>query len=709
MRTAVILLWLASNALAQSANLPLSNLNVGAHDPLYTTYAAPLSRSEYLVDEGYFLNYFSPADGVTYTTDSSGSFALGWRLGKLTAIPSKDFYKQPVIHRSYSDLVEVEYWPFTTIQVREIFDVYSSRFAILNVEVTNWDTKPQELTCYAHYERDGPISSATIAQNQYVTFAHHIDAKTWSETPPPQFDPDFRDIFFLSTPADDWGGYAQSADLTRELQSSDKLNRTISGSVRGFILATKLKLASRGKQTFRIIRGVQPTKEDPSKLVSTAQQLINQPLAPIVAESEQQYARIPRACRGFQGGTCVRMPSPDWELAYWSAFTQVRQQMMPLEAQARTNYYLFSREPTWSWGHDGQVFHESIVMQAYAYMDPQSAQDSQRIFMDRQRSDGYIGYRIGPYVTRTFPRDGEDTTSAPFFSWTNWEIYRISHDRKFLEDAYRSGTLFAEYILRTRDKDHDGYLEWGGNAMLENVRDSLDVIWNLFGGDDDSPKRVKALDLMCMMVKETRSLALMAAELGRVDEQRQWNARADKLAELVRTRMWDEQSGFFYNLARDSGTFISKSGIDLRRKEIIGFLPLWAGIATKEQAARLAKHAADPASFNRRFGMPTLAADDPYYDPQITRCCQWNGAVWLLWDYMVVRGLLDYGYRPQAEQIVQHAMDGVLFHLRNDHRLWESYSPDYTQIASPKNYVWDGIIARMMIELYGMPSSPRSP
>ena len=56
--------------------------------------------------------------------------------------------------------------------------------------------------------------------------------------------------------------------------------------------------------------------------------------------------------------------------------------------------------------------------------------------------------------------------------------------------------------------------------------------------------------------------------------------------------MWDEQSGFFYNLARDTGTFTTKAGIDLRRKEIIGFLPLWAGIATKEQAARLAQQAA---------------------------------------------------------------------------------------------------------------------
>src|SRR6266513_6194744 len=215
------------------AGLPISNLNIGAHDPLYTTYAAPLSRSEYLVDEGYFLNYFSPGEGVTYATDTSGSFALGWRLGNLAAFATKDFYKPPVIHRSYSDLVELEYWPFTTIQVRETFDVYSSRFAILNVEIANWDSKPQELTCYAYFERQEPISSAAIEHNQYVTFAHHVDPKAWSETPPPQFDPDFHDVFLLSGPADEWGGYAEAADIGRANQSRQ-------ADRRGFRPATRL-------------------------------------------------------------------------------------------------------------------------------------------------------------------------------------------------------------------------------------------------------------------------------------------------------------------------------------------------------------------------------------------------------------------------------------------------------------------------------------
>ncbi len=39
----------------------------------------------------------------------------------------------------------------------------------------------------------------------------------------------------------------------------------------------------------------------------------------------------------------------------------------------------FSREPKWGWGYGGQVFHESLVMLAYAFMDPESAMNSQRV------------------------------------------------------------------------------------------------------------------------------------------------------------------------------------------------------------------------------------------------------------------------------------------------------------------------------------------
>lgn len=679
----------SAKAGAQSP-LPLSNLNAGPDAALYATYAAPISRSEYFVDEGYHLNYYSPSEGVKYTTDSSGDFALGWRLNKLTAIASGDFLKKPVVHRSYTDLAEVEYWPFTTIEVRETLVVYSSRVAFVDVEVTNHDIAPQQVQMYAYYQNPAGVTDLSFQQSQYAIFHHVQDPKSWFETPQPRFDKDRRDLFMLSEPADTWGGYRED-DLLREISTRDFLNGLTYGEVRGIALSKRWTLAPGERKSIRVVRAVQPWSGDPQKLIAAANAVTSLPLAPLIAESEAQYKNVPR----------LALPNPDWQLAYWSAFSLVRQQMMPPEGESGHNYYVFSREPTWSWGHEGQVFHESLSMLAYAYMNAPSAEESQRVYFDRQDMDGYIAYRIGPYVTKTFPYNGENTTSAPFFAWENWEVYQVSHDRRFLEDAYRSSSAYANYILRTRDKDHDGSLVWGGNSMLENVRDELDVIWQLFGDKTDSPSRVKALDLMCMMVKEERSLAAMARELAKPDEAKAWDSKADRLAEYIRTRMWDEQTGYFYSLSRDTNTMVTADGISLKRPEIITFLPLWAGVATKDQATRLVANLKNEKTFWRRFGVPTLSASDSYYDPQITKCCQWNGAVWLLWDYLVMRGLLDYGYRAEAEELVRRNMDAVTFQLKNNHRFWESFSPDYTQLNSPKNYLWDSIIARMMIDLYG--------
>ena len=661
-------------------SLLLSHLNAGPNDPLYTTYAAPLARSEYFVDEGYHLNYYSPERGVTWETQKAGDMAIAWRLGKMAVAATRDFYKRPVVHRSYTDLAEVEYWPFTTIEVRETFDVYSSRMAIWDVEITNHADTPQELTAYTYYLNPTEVG-AEFREQHYALFQHTVELKQISESSHPKFDPNLRDILLASFQADTLSDQFE-ASLIPEARSQAK----------GFAVAKQWTLEPHATQRFRIIRGMQQSREKVEDLISDARKLLDLPLAPVIAESEAQYKDVPRN---------IVFPNKSYELPYWSAFNLVRQQMMPQEGDAKTNYYVFSREPTWSWGHDGQVFHESIVMQAYAFMDWRSAEDSQRVFMDRQRGDGYIGYRVGPYVNRTFPLDGEDTSSAPFFNWTNWEIYQVSHDRQFLQQAYDSGAKFADYILRTHNKDGDGFLVWGGNAMLECVRDSLDAVWSALGGSDSSPKRVKSLDLTVMMVKETRSLAAMAKELGRAEDAARWTREADHMSELVRTRLWDADTGFFYNLARDSGTFITKDGVSVKRKEIIGFLPLWAGVATKPQADALRRELTNPASFWRRFGVPTLAANDAYFDPYVTKCCQWNGAVWLLWNYMVMRGLLDYGYRAEAEELVKRDLEAVTFQLRNNHRFWESFSPDYTQLNSPKNYLWDAIIARMIIDLYG--------
>ena len=266
----------------------------------------------------------------------------------------------------------------------------------------------------------------------------------------------------------------------------------------------RLLIPTSGRAHWRIVRGVAPADSSPAVLEAAARRLLDQPLDGFIRADEALYARIPPPPTA----------DPKKQLLYWQAFTLLHQVMLPPEGATRFPYYVFSREPQWGWGHGGQVFHESLSMLAYALMDPVRAMASQRAFAERQHPDGYIPYRIGPYLSETIAYEGQLTTSAPWYAWESWEIYRITRDPAFLRDMYASASRFYDWLAAHRDADGDGLYEWGAHAVLESVRDGDVAVWDQVGW----PSKFEALDLNAMMVAETEALDSMAMALGRTAE-----------------------------------------------------------------------------------------------------------------------------------------------------------------------------------------------
>jgi glycogen debranching enzyme len=198
-----------------------------------------------------------------------------------------------------------------------------------------------------------------------------------------------------------------------------------------------------------------------------------------------------------------------------------------------------------------------------------------------------------------------------------------------------------------------------------------------------------------MLVKEAKSLAGMAKVLGKNSEAHQWREKAQRRAALINKFMWDPQTGFYYNVNMKNNSFTYKKPNDLKRQEIIGFLPLWAGIATKRQASILIKTLTNPDKFWRKFGVPSLSADDPYYNPE----GYWNGPVWVQWNYMIEDGLLKYGYDKLAKELVNRVSENMISQLKKNHTLWEFYSPDSKWGGHHQTYIWAGIINRMFLDL----------
>ena len=680
-------------------------IQASANDPLYTTYAAAMARSKLYGDKAYKMDYYSACKPVSYWSDHAGSMFAIWKVDDVVVPSISEYFSKPVVRFSFPDMAILEYEPFRDIAVRETFFVYSSGLALVNMEIRNKGTIPHNVVVYPILETSDDsleIMRYDKEAGGYVTHRYESPYRLITSLKTEYGYPtQVRDLFSTYPAAASFGAYSgDMEDFYNTIKTdfyasgrSDTLNGKVDGNFDFIALQMKKRLRPGEVVTFRYMRGFQDRKEPAEDLVTESQKAGQMMLRSFYEDNLILFSKIPK----------IKFSDPTHKLVYISAFNLARGCMLPPSGQTRQNFYVFSRNPLWGWGHGHQVLHESLSMLAYAYLDPVSAQGSQRVYMEQQRDDGLIAYRHGPRGMQDYPHKGMSTTSAPFFSWINLEVYKIGKDKQFLGDSYESGSRYFNWLVQNRDTDRDGTFEWGPYGIIENVRDWYNAVFQVSAerylevDKEDISDELECLDLSLMMVKEAVSLSEMAGILGKTNDKTRWRQKADSISLLINRRMWDDSTSFYYSVNKRDHTFRFLSR-DLRRQEIIGFLPLWSGTATKERANQLISTLTDTTRFWRRYGVPTLAANDPWFSPNVDYCCKWNGPVWLLWDYMVYDGLKKYGYKTQAQQLAHRMLQAVSVQLSKNHNFWESYSPDNEVLNAPSNYIWDAIIARVLIE-----------
>lgn len=667
----------------------LSNLNATKKDPIYTAYASSVERTDYKLDQGYSLSWLDPEKGIGFTSKDGGNIYYAFKSGNNVRYLLKELYKEPVITTSYSDLVKFYFYPFRDIRIDAMFIVYNSQFTVHSIKVTNESNRSIDFTFYPHFELASINKIEYLAQNRSFIFHHNKTRDGWMKEHQIPYTENLKSIFAMSDVPDSYGAcnflINKSADTSLVLQKSFSLP-TLNNSAEqinstAISFQKKIVLKPGESKELRIVRGLDEADKSGEQLSVISDQLMKMDLELFVKENEKVYSRIPK----------LKFDSKEKEMLYWNAFSLIRQCMMKPEGESRYNYYVFSREPKWGWGYGGQVFHESLVMLAYAFMDPQSAMNSQRVYMERQREDGYINYRTGPYLNEQIIHNGEYTSSAPWFNYINYETYKITGDKKFLFEAYESGKKFYNWYTSRRDSNNNGLASWGGHAELESVRDARVAVWDKVGWASN----FEGPDVNSMLVMEEKSLAAMASILDCKEESKEWGNKSLMRSALINNYLWDDSTIFYYNVNKNNQSFTFETNNDLKIKEIIGFLPLWAGIPDKERADKLMKSMLNKDEFWRRFGIPTLSAKDDYYNP----IGYWNGPVWIQWQYLIFRGLLDYGYKEIAKELADKVMDNVINQLKVDHYFWEFYSADDYQAGWNKAYIWTGIVARFLIDL----------
>jgi len=274
-------------------------------------------------------------------------------------------------------------------------------------------------------------------------------------------------------------------------------------------------------------------------------------------------------------------------------------------------------------------------------------------FFQQQSPEG--GYRYDTRPDRG-PWDNQSYTAAPLLAFEAWEVYQDCGGTDFLRTAYdslvRNKVWWDDHSGR-RFPDESGKScngMWHWNDPIESIRDSLPEsgfpqvpTW----ASTDGPQNQCSTDLNFYLAATYRYLAKMEAVLGTNNGFQQI---FDTFSAQLRQQMWDPGSSFFYGVDR-------RTGGKVWVKDLGGWMALFAGVATPEQAAAMVNaHLAPPTgAFHTDFGIPSLDKHHPGFGSNL----HWSGGFWPGLSLLAVKGLADYGYTAQAQRIASPFVNAV--------------------------------------------------
>jgi len=162
--------------------------------------------------------------------------------------------------------------------------------------------------------------------------------------------------------------------------------------------------------------------------------------------------------------------------------------------------------------------------------------------------------------------------------------------------------------------------------------------------------------LNSLLYKNEKDLEQISLWLGRSDEAKKWHARAESRRKLIMKYLWNPQQGMFFDY-----DFTTGKVSDYRYAST--FYPLWAGLATPEQAKAVARNV---KVFEHPGGLAMSATD--------------TGAQWDLpygWgniEMICIAGLRRYGFAADADRASYEFLSMIAENFRRDGNIREKYN-----------------------------------
>ncbi len=232
---------------------------------------------------------------------------------------------------------------------------------------------------------------------------------------------------------------------------------------------------------------------------------------------------------------------------------------------------------------------------------------------------------------------------------------------------------------------------------------------------DRPPRSCGSIYLNCLMHRELEALVYLCQQLNLEDVAAQYQKDADDLKAAILKHCWDERDGFFYSVdfnfvdptlrpRRHGGQRRDWPCLIMRLGVWSGFLALWAGIATKEQAERVvAEHYRNAKTFHAEAGVRTLSRMEKMYNLRASGGpSSWLGPVWGVSNYLTFRGLVRYGYEADARDLAEKTIRLFGRDIERFVAMHEYYQPENGEPILNRGFQnWNYLVLNMIAWLEG--------
>lgn len=301
--------------------------------------------------------------------------------------------------------------------------------------------------------------------------------------------------------------------------------------------------------------------------------------------------------------------------------------------------------PAYEEGHDFD-FNELYYWDSYFMVQGQLDADHKELNVGILENLTTLFKRLGviPNASRTYLTG---RSQPPFLTSFIWDLYNhYDLDDRWLSEHMVIAEAEYEAVWMGAKKPNARQVYRGLSRYYDiNILHDLaeaESGWDMTPRFGRKALNFTPVDLNALLYKYEMDLAKYYRHIGDIRSAAKWEVASEHRKETMNELMWSNLRGLYYdyNYVKEKRGTVSS---------LAGFYPLWAGMVTQDQAKQMVKAL---KRFENRGGLATTDVQQLSQYVPGTVPTQWaypNG--WAPLHFLIVKGLLTYGFREDAQRI----------------------------------------------------------